>query len=396
METPQEHAEPEGADSIIDLTTPDGEVRAADPEEGDGKNKDKGERREEPARDEPVIIAREDEELEEDPDVPRRRGESKDDYSRRVRGRINREIALRKRTERRLNEQTAVNDEMRDRLAKIERRQTASQITDDAKKSLSEINTKIEAKKAQLAAAIEAGETAKQLDLNIELSELIADKKIIERRSEYQAEQVRKAAEQGGGERDEPGSEGTAEERRIARATAAWQAQNRKWWNLNRFRDVKADAIELDKDLREEVRNGDLDMEEYSDEYFAELSTRLKQNYPDLDVRGLDGEAIEEDPDQVDSRTTRDRNDDRGQRREQPRQQRRPAVGNMGTQDRRRDNGGERQLAQQGRVRLGQPDYATMRRFGLDPNNETHKKRFARERMRTILTDGSGPSGGGR
>src|SRR5688572_5182712 len=174
METPQEHTEPEGADSIIDLTTPEGEVRVADPDAGDGKNKERGERREEPARrDDPVILANDDDDIEEDPDVPRRRGETRDDYSRRVRGRINREIALRKRTERRLNEQTAVNDELRDRLGRVERRQNANQITDDAQKSLKEINSKIEAKKAQLAAAIEAGETAKQLDINIELSELI-------------------------------------------------------------------------------------------------------------------------------------------------------------------------------------------------------------------------------
>ncbi len=393
METPQQHTEPEGADSIIDLTTPEGEVRVADPEEGDGKNKDKGEHREEPARrDDPVILAGDDDDIEEDPDVPRRRGETRDDYSRRVRGRINREIALRKRTERRLNEQTAVNDELRDRLGRVERRQNANQITDEAQKSLKEINAKIEACKAKLAAAIEAGETAKQLDINIELSELVADKKIIERRSEYQAQQAREAAERGEDPSRGAEEQGTAEERRIARATAEWQNQNRKWWNLNRFRDVKADAIELDKDLREEVREGSLDFEEYSDEYFAELSARLKKNYPDLDVRGLDGEAIEEDPDPVESRTTRTRNDDRGTRREQ----RRPAAGGMGTGDRRRDNGGERQLAQQGRVRLTQADYAQMRKFNLDPNNTEHKKRFARERMRTILTEGSAPQGGGR
>src|SRR5688572_22473795 len=121
METPLQHAEPEGGDSIIDLTTPEGEVRLADPEEGAAKDKDK--KREEPARDEPVVIARE-EDVEDDPDVPRRRGEDNEEYSRRVRGRINREIALRKRVERRADEQTAVNEELRERLAKIERRQT--------------------------------------------------------------------------------------------------------------------------------------------------------------------------------------------------------------------------------------------------------------------------------
>lgn len=386
METPQD--EVTGGDAIIDLTTPNAEIRTTDPEEGDGKDKGQERRAEAPVRQEPAIVIQE-EDVEEDPDLPRHRGETREEYSRRVRGRINREIALRKRVERKLDQQTAVNDELRDRMVRIERAQSAGQITDDAKKKIAELNTKIEAVKARLAAAKEGGETKLEMDLTIELTDLLADKKIIERRSEYQAEQVRKDAEAG---RQEPEAEGTAEERRIKRATAEWQRANRKWWNLNKFRDVRQDAIELDAALREEVKNGEVDLEEYSDEYFAELSTRLKKNYPDLDVRGLDGEAIEEeDPEEVDQRATQ-----RDTRREQPRRDaRRPAVGSMGTSDRRRDNGTEKNLAQQGRVRLSQPDYAQMRQYGLDPNNPTHKKAFARERMRTILTEGSGPTRGG-
>lgn len=346
--------------------------------------------RDEPRGEDPP--AREDARREDpEPREQRRRGETPEEYSRRVQGRINREIALRKRSDRRYDEQVVANDELRDRLAKLERRQSVQSITDDAAKSISAINKEIEAIKVRLAAAIEAGDTVKQLDINIELSTKIAEKTVIEKRSEYQAEQARAAAAAPGG--DEGG--GGQPRKPSDRAITKWQTENRKWWNLNRFRAERADAIELDKELRQEVKDGLLDMEEYSDEYFAELSTRVKRNYPDLDVRGLDGEEIEAETDDVDSRRSTERDEPRRDtRRQAPRSH---PGGNMGTRDGRRQGGDERQLAEQGRVRLGNADYAQMRQYGLDPNNPAHKKAFAKERMRTILTEGRDQSrGGGR
>lgn len=356
-------------------------------------------------RDEPREEVRADRDQEErEPRESRRRGETQDDYSRRVQGRINREIALRRRTERRLEEQTVLNDEMRDRLAKVERRQSVSDITDDAKKKISDIEREIEAIKVKLAAAVEAGDTKMQMDINIELATKISEKTVILKRSEYQAEQARTTAAADPGTQGQP----SAADQRVARMTSRWQTANRKWWNLNRFKDVRDDAIELDKDLRQEVRSGSLDLEEYSDEYFAELSTRLKENYPDLDVRGLDGEVIEAEPDDLD-RDARRRDDDRGRDREDPParrgrerdpppKRRSHVGGNMGTRDGRRTPNDARTLAAQGRVRLTEADYAQMRTYGLNPNDPKQKKRFAEERMRTILTEGrdDGRRGGGR
>jgi hypothetical protein len=166
--------------------------------------------------------------------------------------------------------------------------------------------------------------------------------------------------------------------------------------------------VELDKELRAEVSDGKLDMEEYSDEYFAELSARLKDLYPDLDVRGVDGERIEAEPDDVD-RDARNRDDDRDERgrgrerdeRGRDRDVRRPAprrhpAGNMGSGDRRRGNSDARTLAEQGRVRLTPADHAQMREYGLDPNSPKDKKAFAKERMRTILSEGREPQRGSR
>jgi hypothetical protein len=44
-------------------------------------------------------------------------------------------------------------------------------------------------------------------------------------------------------------------------------------------------------------------------------------------------------------------------------------------------------LARQGKVGLAEADFTQMRMYGLDPKNVEHKKRFAKERMRTIITD---------
>lgn len=342
---------------------------------------------------------------EEDDEVPRRRetrsrGESEETYSRRVQARINREQALTRRTQRQLDEQISVNDELRDRMARVERRQVANESNEESTKKLSELKTKIEAVKTKLLAAFEAGDTKLQFDLNIEMVGLETDRKMLEQRATDRAEAVRRQAAA-------PNQEETAAtpaEQRIARSTSNWQTQNRKWWNLNKFSGIKKDAIELDKELRQEVSDGSLDMQEYSDEYFTELSTRLKDLYPDLDVRGPDGEAVEAESDDVDRDARNrddDRDDDRGSRRGQDRDRpapRRHAGGGMGTRDRSRAGGDALSLAKQGRVRLTEADYAQMREFGLNPNDPKQKRAFAIERMRTIVTSGKddGRRGGGR
>lgn len=337
-------------------------------------------------------------------DPPRRRGETDDEYSRSVRSRINREQAVTRRTQRQLDEQTTLNHELRDRVVQLERRQVASEAEGDSTKKLSELKTKIDAVTTKLAAAFEAGDTKLQLDLNIEMTNLVADKKLLEQRVSDRADAARRQVAAPGGEEERA----TPAEQRNARAASNWQTQNRKWWNLNRFRGIKDDAIELDKDLRQEVSDGTLDMQEYSDEYFAELSTRLKEIYPDLDVRGPDGEAVEAEPDDVDrdARNRDDDRDDRGRGRERDDRDRgrdRPAPrrhvgGGMGTRDRSRAGGDALSLAQQGRVRLTDADYAQMREYGLNPNNPKEKKAFAIERMRTIITSAKddGRRGGGR
>jgi hypothetical protein len=348
-----------------------------------------------------------DQDRDRDRDPPRRRDESDDDYSRRVRGRINRERALRLRSDRRADDLTIANNELRDRVLKLERSNKAAEISGDGAKKLEDLKKKIDECTTRLAAAKEGGDTAKELQVQIELTDLLAEKKIIEKRTEFLANEARTAAAagEGGGEGQE---EQDPEKKRIARAVSRWQRENRNWFNLRRFSDVRTDAVELDKELRLEVSDGKLDMEEYSDEYFAELSARLKDLYPDLDVRGLDGERVDAESDlDRDARSNRDDDRDlergRGRDRDAGRDRdtrrtppRRHPAGNMGAGDRRRGNSDARTLAEQGRVRLTPADHAQMREYGLDPHNPKDKKAFAKERMRTILSEGREPQRGAR
>lgn len=421
METPQD-----GRDDgeVIDLMSND------DPKKGEGEGGDAkadaeqrgaaDDQRQEPAEpargeDDGRQDARDDDRDARREDPPRHRYENDEDYSRRVQGRINRERALRLRETRKVDELTIANNEMRNRLARLERAQKSQEISGDATKKLTEINAKIEGVKAKLAAAIEAGDTKLQLDINIELADLVAERKVIEKRSEALALEARQGGQDAGSGADQGTEDADPDKARIAAATRRWQRENRNWWNLRRFSDVQRDAIELDKELRADVAAGQVDMQEYSDEYFAELSARLKELYPDLDVRDLDGQRVEVEDDDLDRDARnrdddrdldrgsrrgddrgrdRDRDRDRGTRRAPPR---RHAAGNLGSGDRRRQSTDERSLADQGRVRLSSADYAQMREYGMDPNDPKQKKAFARERMRTILSQGRDDQrGGGR
>lgn len=314
-------------------------------------------------------------------DEPARRPAAEDDdddsnQSRAVRKRINREVALRRQVEARLARSETTNLEMRERVAKLERANSASVINEERDKSVKAIDAKIAEIKTKLIAHEEAGETAKKIDLEVELQTLIAERVQVIARAELKAEEAQKAVE---ANKEVPDDDRDP----AAKQSSEWIRQNRKWWNLNRFRDARADAVELDKQIQDEINAGDLDFEAYSDEHLAELSTRLKASYPDLDVRGLDGESVEsEEEDEVPTgRTQRDETNTRGNK------PRRPAAGNMGTRDGRRGRNTEVDLAQQGRVRLGKADYATMREYGLNPNDKDHVRRFAKERLRTIVTE---------
>jgi hypothetical protein len=54
------------------------------------------------------------------------------------------------------------------------------------------------------------------------------------------------------------------------------------------------------------------------------------------------------------------------------------------------------ELARQGKARLTEADYAQMRVFKLDPNDPKVRTQFAKERVRTILTEANKTARGAR
>lgn len=292
--------------------------------------------------------------------------------SERVRRRINRERALRRKSELKSEELARENRELRERL-KIER--VADTKVHEA--NLKALSTQIEAVKKDLEKAIEAGETKDQLELNIKLGELLADKKLLER-DIATAKAQREHQEEDPGQREEGKIDPRAQE-----AASEWAKQNRHWWGKPEFRRHRDMTAALDRELLAQIREGEVDFEPYSDEHMTELARRVQAMYPNLEVYDTTGELAdtdEEDPmrdDEYEDAPRRKSGRDREARRGAP-------QGGMGGRGTRRRPGPE-ELARQGKVVLTREDNATMRLFKLDPNDPKVRKRFAQERMRTIL-----------
>jgi hypothetical protein len=324
---------------------------------------------------------------------------------RRERNLLNRERELRLQTDKKLKDERTARLELEQRLGQVERRQNEVATNGDVKS----LETKISSLRTQLLAAIEAGESTKQLDLQIQLGDAQADLKVLK----YKLEQQHASAEADGRRRQEQSERaasddtdtGTALTPDELAAAADWQKANRHWFRRPSMADAKKDAIAIDLEILQDIRAGDLDMDLYSEEHFEELARRLVEAHPDLQVVDPDGNAYsfdnDEDDDMRDERNggRRDTRDDgRGDRRNGGRQTNtrgerlqgrgtggRSPQGGIGQGGRRQPN--EAELARQGKVSLNGEDFNTMRTFGMDPHNAEHKKAFAKERRRSILTD---------
>src|SRR5256885_959658 len=235
-------------------------------------------------------------------------GESEEDaeerrtYSRSVQKRIqreravvNRERALREQTQKQLAEERAARQELAERMLKIERSTTKVAADADVKA----IEAQIEQLKPQIAAAVEAGETAKALDLQIRLGDLQADLKVkkydltlraqnaavLEENERKQRQAAADAAKRAGTAGD---GELPAEHRQ---RSDDFIRANRHWWR--RDKEAKASAIEIDKEILADIADGELDFEAYSDEHFEELAERMHEEFPDLEICDLEREPYD-------------------------------------------------------------------------------------------------------
>lgn len=308
--------------------------------------------------------------------------------ARQIRARINRERALKDQANIRATNAVRRAENVEARLAKIER----AQLDVNNNVGVKDLEQKIATLKGELAKAVEKGETQEQMDLTIKLGDAQADLKLLKydlkrkqddaTAEEARAKKEREAADASGGDAggdDEP-----------APTTQEWMAANRAWFSKVRFKEAKADAIALDKEILAEIADGEVDFEQYSEEHFEELNTRLAALHPDLPINSLDGEPFEAagDDDEEDENVGTRNNDRGGDRRtaRTPVNGRRPPVGGSGQRSNGRKQVSEVELAKQGKVRLDESDFKQMRMYGLDPKDPKQKERFARERMRSILT----------
>lgn len=392
----------EGAAEVIDLRAPETVDTT-----GDGKGDDDGrppssvERRGEAA--DPAPPRRQERD---DRAVARQRtrgrdnGEQNDDraYSRKVQKRIqreralvNRERALREAAQRELGEERTARQELAERVLKIERDGKVVAANTDVKA----LEAQIEALVPQIAAATEAGETAKALTLQIKLGDLQGDLKVLKFELKLRGENARIVEEN---ERKERERQANAARTRGAGAEDAggltpdqraradrFVRANRRWWNDEV--DAKEAALDHDKDILAEIADGELDFEPYSDEHLEELAARVHEDYPDVEIRDLDREPYEFDDDaDGDDQGDDDRGrNGRGARVQNQRQRLNGRSPTRGAGNTGRHPLSDVEMARQGKVVLTEEDFKEMRIFKLDPNNAEHKKRFAQERARTIL-----------
>lgn len=314
-------------------------------------------------------------------------------YSRKVRQRVareravaNRERVLREQTQKQLTDERAARAATEERLARLERAQTDIAGNADVKA----IEGKIEALKTPLAAAVEAGETAKVLDLQMKIGDLQSQLAVLkyDLKKQQEAATAAAAAARGRAATDT----GAVTDRRAGNAVAKvtsdeFIAANKHWWRRTKNQEAKQDCIDLDNVILDELEAGDLDFEEYSDEHFEELARRLHKEHPDLELCDLEGEPYNFDENDGEDMNERDRRGQGGRNDQRRQSGGRSPTGGIGKGGRRGPT--EVDLARRGQVRLGQEDFNQMRVYGLDPKDPLAKKYFAKERARSILTDDS-------
>ena len=135
--------------------------------------------------------------------------------------------------------------------------------------SESRIKSQLDAVKGKLASAIEAGDTAKQVEAQTELSTLTSDAKSIEseklRKQAYEKEPRTPAY--GGGSPEQ-----TPKLPQVDEKAEDWATKN-NWFGQNRA--MTFTAFEIHKDLVE--KEG---FDPKSDEYYAEIDKRIKVDFP--------------------------------------------------------------------------------------------------------------------
>jgi hypothetical protein len=271
-------------------------------------------------------------------------------------------------------------------VGKLEKRVDGIERTSKADEIDGEFAPKIADIQEQIEAAMEAGDSKKVIELNTQLGELTADRKLKKHQAKTAADTT-----------DDLDDEDGKKPKTIPRAQE-W-IDDQDWFDDPEYGYVRAYLNKLDKELqRKGYRPTD-------DDYYEKLEAKLDQKFPDIITRTVDGVDDRDDEDDEDDdrgrRSRRDRDDDddrrggefddiapksrRLRRRQRGAASRSPvSEGDRGGVNRERKNRREREGDT---VTLNRSQIANMRAFGLDPDNTKHVEEYTLEVKRSRRAD---------
>lgn len=259
-----------------------------------------------------------------------------DDYSKRVRNRINRE----QRAKRKERERGDYWENKARELAK----EGYQREKDSFERSIEQADSDIEQVQADLEKAIEDGQTKDQVRLTNRLTDLKADK--------ARAEIGLNNLSEDGNLDPFDGKVSPTPDTNQSEADK-WTESRADWYRQQGFERQTRIANRID---REVFKDG---YDPNSPDYFEELDRRLKAEIPEV-YEDIDAKADTDDKDDKESNKSRGK----------------PVVAGVD----RSNESSNRQRANSSKVELTQEDFDTMRQFNLDPNDPEVLKEFARNK----------------
>lgn len=323
------HGQPDESSVEVDLDAEKDGIRRVAPQDGlDSEDADTND-----SDDDPGLDAADDDESDDDDD-DRALSASDDDEDEEEDDQPSSRNTFQKRLDRERRAKLKARREADD--ARREAAQLRRQLTDQSR-TISEseqkaIDDSITSVKAQLTAAYENGDTAKQVELTEQLSELKAKKLFAERQAPPQE--------------DRSSQSGPPE------LAQKWMKKNGSWFQRSGFERYTRAANEIDQELYADGYDVN------SPDYYRELDKRLAKRHPDF----FDSGTPRKKQKRRDTRTT--------------------VAGVDGAQDDRRSR-----RALSGRIELGPEDFRLMRSFGLNPDDPAHLKEFAASRRERLAQE---------
>lgn len=247
--------------------------------------------------------------------------------------------------------------ELRDRDARLDKL-TADRASDVSAADEAQHETEMKALEAEQIKAMDAGDSAKVAELSRKMARKEAE--FMQKKTQAmlgRTQQSSQRKDDGGGDQRKPAGQTKAQQ---------FIAANKHWWDSN----VAARGYANELYAKASAEGKDLD----SDSLYERIAKKLKKQFPDLDLRGLDDDDEDLDDDDLDDPDDLDDEDDDDEDEEEQRPAARQAAVPSFRQRSRQQNG-----RRNGTYRITPADEDAMRSIGLDPANNSHVLQWSRE-----------------